>query len=164
MAQDAYLTLKAAKQGNITGSVDQKGHEGSILVHSFSCEVTSPRDPASGLAAGKRQHQPVTILKEVDASSPKLWSALVSNETLVEWTLRFWTPAPAGAGEERQIYTVQLTNANIASMREYMQDNDDPNGAKMPLLEQISFTYQKIEWTWTQGGITASDDWETPVA
>jgi type VI secretion system secreted protein Hcp len=104
----------------------------------------------------------VTILKEVDASSPKLWSALVSNETLMEWTLRFWTPAPAGAGEERQIYTVQLTNANIASMREYMQDNDDPNGAKMPLLEQISFTYQKIEWTWTEGGITATDDWDTP--
>jgi type VI secretion system secreted protein Hcp len=26
--------------------------------------------------------------------------------------------------------------------------------------EEWSFTYQKIEWTWLDGGITASDDWE----
>jgi type VI protein secretion system component Hcp len=30
--------------------------------------------------------------------------------------------------------------------------------------EEIAFTYQKIEWTWQDGGITAEDDWETPVA
>jgi hypothetical protein len=33
--------------------------------------VQSPRDVASGQASGKRQHQPVTVRKEVDAPSPK---------------------------------------------------------------------------------------------
>ena len=28
----------------------------------------------------------------------------------------------------------------------------------------LEFTYQKIEWTWVDGGITASDDWEAPVS
>ena len=28
--------------------------------------------------------------------------------------------------------------------------------------EEVSLTYQKIEWTWNEGGISASDDWETP--
>jgi len=36
-----------------------------------SSGVQSPRDVASGQASGKRQHQPVTIRKEVDAPSPK---------------------------------------------------------------------------------------------
>jgi type VI secretion system secreted protein Hcp len=30
--------------------------------------------------------------------------------------------------------------------------------------EEIAFTYQKIEWTWTDGGITSSDEWEARFA
>ena len=164
MALNAYLTLQGSRQGNIPGSVIQKGREGSILVHSFSNEIISPRDPVSGLPTGQRQHLPLTILKEIDKSSPLLWSALVNNETLVSWQLKFWANVPGLTPTQKQIYTIQLTNASIASMREYMVDNDDPNSAKLPLLEQITFTYQKIEWVWTDGGITAGDDWESPVA
>lgn len=29
--------------------------------------------------------------------------------------------------------------------------------------EHVSFVYQKITWTWEDGGITSEDDWETPV-
>ena len=36
-----------------------------------SSGIQSPRDVASGQASGKRQHQPVTVRKEVDAPSPK---------------------------------------------------------------------------------------------
>ena len=50
-------------------------------------------------------------------------------------------------------YTIELRNANIATIDE-----------RFPNTEQISFTYQKIIWTWTEGGITAEDDWETPVS
>ncbi len=31
-------------------------------------------------------------------------------------------------------------------------------------LEHVSFCYQKIIWTITDGGITAEDDWEAPNA
>jgi len=31
------------------------------------------------------------------------------------------------------------------------------------MQNEITFTCQKIEWTWTDGGITASGDWETPA-
>jgi type VI secretion system secreted protein Hcp len=34
----------------------------------------------------------------------------------------------------------------------------------LPLQEEITLTYQKIQWTWNDGGVTASDDWEAPVA
>ena len=164
MGLNAYLTLKGQKQGSINGSVTRKGHENSILVHSFSNEIIDPRDPASGLPTGKRQHEPVTIVKEVDQSSPKLWNALVDNETLIAWELQFWSLDATLPDEEKQIYAISLTNASIASMHQFMDDNQTPALATLPLQEEISFTYQKIEWTWTDGGITATDDWETPVS
>ena len=161
MALSAYLTLKGQKQGAINGSVTQKGRENTILVHSFSNEITSPRDPATGLPTGKRVHEPVYLVKEIDRSSPQLWSALVTNENLTAWELQFWTASATGV--EQQIYTIDLTNASIASIHEYMDDNEDPAKANLPLLEEISFTYQKIQWTWVQTKTTASDDWTSPV-
>jgi type VI secretion system secreted protein Hcp len=162
MALNAYLTLTGQKQGDIRGSVIQKGLEGSILVHAFSNQVISPRDPTSGLPTGKRQHQPLVILKEIDKSSPLLWSALVNNENLTKWELKFYG-AGGATGIEKQIYTITLTNANIASIRESMLDNEDPANMRFPLREEMSFTYQKIEWTWVDGGISAQDDWEAPL-
>ncbi|HEY4355208.1 MAG TPA: Hcp family type VI secretion system effector [Acidobacteriaceae bacterium] len=166
MALNAYLTLKGQKQGAINGSVTQKGRENSILVHAVSHSVVSPRDPASGLPTGKRMHKPFVITKEVDKSSPLLWAVLVNNENLTAWTLNFWTAVPAataGAGIERQYYTITLVNASIASIDARMYDTSDPALASRPFLEEVAFTYQKITWTWTDGGITSSDDWSVPV-
>jgi len=164
MPQNAYLTLAGQKQGAINGSVTEKGKENSILVHAFDVEIDSPRDSTSGLATGKRIHQPITIVKEIDKASPLLWAALVNNENLTTWILRVWTPALPPSGLEKQIYTITLTNASIASIHEAMLDNSIPGNATLPLREVITFTYQKIQWTWTDGGITASDDWQSPIA
>lgn len=115
---------------------------------------------------GRRLHKPLTILKEVDKSSPLLWNALIRNENLPTWQLKFWRPSLVGAsgtGAEEQYYTVDLVNASIASIREYMLQNNVPANVALPSMEEITFTYQKITWTWVQGGITASDDWEGAV-
>jgi len=45
--------------------------DGSCTI-SFEQEVVSPRDAASGLPTGKRQHKPFVITKELDKSSPTL--------------------------------------------------------------------------------------------
>ena len=39
-------------------------------------------DAATGLATGMRTHKLLTIVKELDASSPQLFIATVTNETL----------------------------------------------------------------------------------
>jgi type VI secretion system secreted protein Hcp len=162
MAFNGYLSLTGQKQGAINGPVTEKGRENSILVRAFKNEIDSLLDPASGLPTGKKTHNPIRILKEVDKTSPQLWSALANNENLTRWVLKFW--APSASGVEEQIYTIELTNASIASIKEYMEDNEDPAKAKLPLLEEIRFTYQKIQWTWLQGGtVTAEDDWESPI-
>ena len=165
MALQAYLNLKGQRQGEIKGSVTQKGREGKIAVIAVSHEIISPRDPASGLPTGKRMHKPFVVTKELDKSSPLLYNALVNNENIPDWQLQFWTPqikATTGSGNEVQHYTVKLTNANVASIAFRMANNKHPELMKFAEYEEIAFTYQKIEWTWNDGGITAGDDWESP--
>ena len=167
MALNAYLRLKGAKQGDIKGSVTQKGREGRIAVIAVTHDIVSPRDAASGQATGKRQHKPLVITKELDKASPLLRAALVSNEHLTSLTLDFFAPKAAGpaaaAGAEFNDFTISLTNASIASIELVMPNNKNPELAKLATYEEIAFTYQKITWTWNDGGITASDDWESPV-
>jgi len=164
MALNAYLKLKGQKQGVVKGSVTQKGREGKIMVISAHHEVVSPTDPASGLATGKHLHKPFVIAKEVDKSSPVLYNMLVNNENITEWELQFWTPSlksGTGAGAETQHYTVKLTNSRIIDIGFRMLNNKNPELIKYAEYEEIAFSYEKIEWIWTDGGITAQDDWES---
>jgi type VI secretion system secreted protein Hcp len=166
MALNAYLRLKGQKTGDIKGSVTQKGREGKIMVIAASHEIVSPRDAASGLPTGKRQHKPIFITKEIDKASPLLHQALSNNETITEWELQFWAAqmkAAAGTGAEVQTYTIKLTNASIASIAMRMPNNKDPALMKFETYEEVGFTYAKIEWTWNDGGVTSQDDWESPI-
>ena len=162
MALNAYLFMKGEKTGEVKGSVTQSGREGLQLIIATSHEVVSPRDAASGLPTGKRQHKPFTITKEVDKATPLLYSILVNNENIPEWRLQFWQPEKSG--KEQQHYTVELLNASIAGIRHEMLNNKYPENMQHKEREHVSFCYQKITWTWVDGGITAEDDWETPVA
>jgi type VI secretion system secreted protein Hcp len=154
--ETAYMYAKGQKTGPINGSVTQKGRENSIQVLDVRHSIVSPRDPQSGLPTGPRQHKPFVITKEIDKASPLLEQVLCTNENLTSVTLKFWTlQAAAGVGSEVQHYTITLTNANIASI----DIKPEMIGGKEVLVEQISFTYQKIEWVWPNGGITAVDTW-----
>lgn len=160
MALNSYLKLTGETQGEIKGSVTQAGREDSIMVIATNHEVVSPRDAASGLPTGKRQHKPFTITKEVDKSTPLLMNVLVNNENIKDWKLEYWQPS--ATGKEVQHYTVELHNASIAGIRSEMLNNKYPENMQHKEREHISFCYQKIIWTWMDGGITAQDDWEAP--
>lgn len=161
MALNAYLNLTGETQGKINGSVSKAGREDSIKVIAVIHEVDSPRDAASGLPTGKRQHKPFIITKEVDKSSPLIYQLLTNNENITEWELRFWRPSRSG--KEFQFYTVELHNASISSIRMEMINNKYPENMKHREREHVSFAYQKITWTWEDGGISSEDNWETPV-
>lgn len=161
MALNAYLKMEGEKSGAVKGSVTQKGREDSIMVIAVEHDVVSPRDAASGLATGKRQHKPFVITKEVDKSTPVLFSILCNNEIVKKWELQFWKPDKTGV--EKQHYKVELTNASITGIRFEMLNNKYPENMQFAEREHVAFAYQKITWTWTDGGITAEDDWEAPV-
>lgn len=164
MALNAYLRLTGAKQGEIKGSVVQKGQEGKIMVIAFEHGISTPgqgasssRKAASSLPTGKCQHSAIAITKEIDQSTPLLLSALVNNEKITTWELQFWRPAETGSAV--QFYTIKLTNAYIVSIQQEMLDNTYPENVPLKEREHVSFRYKKIEWTWVKGNISAMADW-----
>ena len=80
---------------------------------------------------------------------------------ITEWELRFWRPSRSG--KEFQFYTVKLVNASVLDIQLEMLNNKFPENMKHREREHVSFVYQKITWTWENGGITSEDDWESPV-
>lgn len=160
MALNAHLRLVGARQGEVRGSVTQKGREGTILVTGVFHQIVGPRDPVSGRPTGKRMHKPFIITKDLDRATPLLYSMLTRNENIVSWELRFYRPSAIGL--EKLAYTVELVNANISSIHFLMLHVKNPAHARVPEHEEVAFTYQKIVWTWHEGGISAEDDWLTP--
>jgi type VI secretion system secreted protein Hcp len=41
-----------------------------------------------------------------------------------------------------------------------MPNTKNPELVKYAEYEEVAFSYQKIIWTWTEGGIVAEDTWE----
>jgi type VI secretion system secreted protein Hcp len=152
-----FMTATGETQGRIQGRVSQAGVEDWIEVYGYSHEIVSPRDAASGLPTGKRQHKPLVVTKPIDKATPLLAYALVNNENLTEVTLRFYQQ-DRRTGRMQHYLTIELQNASIAGIAA-----ERPEDETTRPREHVSFTYQKITWTWEDGGITAEDDWETPV-
>ena len=137
-AFDTYMTINGTKQGQFKGErMSEK-----IAVTSVSHDARM----ASGMTTGRRQHGAITIRREIDAASPKLFQALSTNESLNDVTIVFHTTG-GGAGK---VQTINLKNARITAVR------------KAGGSELITMEYDTIEVTWTDGGKTASDDWEAP--
>ena len=142
------MTIQGQQQGVFTGT---KG--GTIGGLRFSYLLKLPRDPASGLPTGKRMHSPVVFTKAVGTASPQIFSALSHNENLPSVVIG----VPGGDGGLG--YRVKLTNANLAELKQY---TELVNGVAT-VLEDVSFTFQKIEVHDLGTGAIATDDWNAPV-
>ena len=151
-ANTIFMTLTGQKSGAVKGGVTQKGRENSIQVMAVDDEIVSPRDAASGLPTGKRQHKPLRVSIELDQSAPILYAMITNNENITSLELKFWRPSVSGV--ETQFYTVRLTNANIADI------HTTTDATTHATMLEVSFTYQKVQWTWTDGGVSATDNWQ----
>ncbi len=159
VSAEIFVSINAQKQGKLKGGSTAKAHPGEIVAYGYSHEINSPRDAASGLATGKRQHKALSITKSVDVSTPQLYQALVTNENLPTVTLIFTRPSSGGTGTEENYFKVTLTNAHISNIKtEFPSVNGAPSTTP---TDTVSFTYQKIQWDYLPGATTASDDWET---
>ncbi len=137
------MTIEGTKQGVFPGA---KG--GAIAGLGFSYGVKSPRDVATGQASGKRQHGPIVVTKVVGTASPQIFQALTTNEVLKSVGIEL--PGGEGSG-----YTIKLSNATVSELKQY---TEVLNGQAM-VLEDVSFTFQKIEVQDPGTKTMAIDDW-----
>ena len=160
MANTMYLKVKGASQGDIKGDCSQSGRENEILVYSLDHSVEIPRDTHSGLPTGQRIHKPLTILKHKDQASPLLFQACCTGEQITNFELDFYRIS--SKGQEEHYFTIKLENAIIVGMREFTPTTFLEENKSYHDMEEVSFSYEKIVWTYEPDGIEAEDDWKSP--
>ncbi len=142
MSLPAHMIIKGKKQGEIDGSCEMEGREGTIFIRDVQHSILVPSPIADG---GKRMHEPLMITKDMDKSSPKLNQALVQGESL-NIVLKWYRIDQYG--HEEHYFTHTLENAIIKSINLVMES------------ETISFSYEKITWLWKPDGIETEDRWD----
>jgi len=162
MPMPSYMKVVGTTQGEIQGSCQIQGHQNTILVQGVDHQIEIPRSPQTGLPTGKRVHLPMTITKEIDKSSPKLYQALCSGEKLSSVELDYYRVS--AQGKEEKYYTVKLEDAIVVGMRGWVPNCLLPVDTHYGHMEDVSFTYSKIIETWQPDGIEAEDSWLAPKA
>jgi type VI secretion system secreted protein Hcp len=161
MPMPFHMSLTGKTQGQIAqGCCTMEGREDTILCQAMEHEVYIPRDPQTGLPTGKRVHNPLTVTKVFDKSSPKLYQALVTGERLSDVTLKYYRINPSG--NEEHYFTIKLEDAIIVSIKPWIPNALDRTKESYTHMEDVSFTYSKIIWTWEIDGVQADDSWQRP--
>jgi type VI secretion system secreted protein Hcp len=154
-AQLVFCKVVGQHQGTIRGDNIIKGLEDWIPVLSLASGVDRPFDQATGQATGKRQHQPLTIVKTLDKASPLLFLAAITNENLTVDCNIYRT---AATGENQLFFHIKLTDSRI------VEDDISGNGQiNQGMRETVRFTFQKILLEDIPGKTSAEDDWQPAI-
>jgi type VI secretion system secreted protein Hcp len=190
-ATRAFVRL-VATGGETIGPLTRSGRAGWVEIHGWSHAVASPRDAASGLPTGKRRHEPLVITRAIDGASRRLTEALLDGEVLETCVLEVVRPTSSrdrrrpSAGDlldkprdealeiylerlrrsearEERLCAIELTNARVADVEREMLDNTELENVLRTPRERVSFTYDRITWTWADGTST-EESWPPPTA
>ncbi len=110
----------------IPGDSTTKGHEGAVLLSTFSetaslTQFRSGTSPADHQFAGPPNFKPMLAVKEINAASPALFLAM--SQTRVMPTVRLDLLGTKPDGSDYTLMTFTLTNVVISGIR-YFADPD----------------------------------------
>lgn len=164
-AMTVMVSVKGKKQGSFAGESPRDAHKDKLEAVAYTFTVKSPRDAATGQASGKRQYGQLQITKKMGASTPQFFQALAGNEPLTTVTLDFYKTN--ANGEEFNFFTIKLSDATVAAIRQQTGSDAAPSAAAggkhtqpgvPPQMEDISFTFKKIEMENKEAKTMATDD------
>lgn len=141
MAIPVYLWLKDDGGADIKGSVDVQDREGSIEVVAQKHNLYIPTDNNTGKLTGTRIHTPFLFTKEIDSSSPYLYKAVTTGQTLKSAEFKWYKINDAG--QEVEYFNTRLENVKVVKVNPVMHDIKDPSFEKHNHLEQIELRYEK---------------------
>ncbi|WP_283149510.1 Hcp family type VI secretion system effector [Silvimonas soli] len=157
MAIPAYMWLKDDGGADIKGSVTVQGREGSVEVVEFTHGVRIPTDGNTGKLTGTRVHEPLVFFKETDASSPYLYKAVTSGQTLKSVEIKWYKIDDAG--NEVEYFNTKLDNVKVVGVSPVMHNIKEPGKEKYNHPEKVEMRYEKITWAYKDGNIIHSDSW-----
>jgi type VI secretion system secreted protein Hcp len=160
MAETVHLYLKANGK-DIKGESTQEslGRKDSIECVGYDQSVKTAREAGTGMMTGRRQYEPLRIVKRIDKASPLIKKALTGNEK-IDAVFKFFRPNPTGDGTTEQFYSVEIKNGNVASVKDLVNNTLNAGSVNDPPLEEVAFVFQDIKWTFTNGGVTHEDTWK----
>ena len=157
MATPIYLWLTDDGGADIKGSVDVQDRQGSIEVISKDHDLQIPTDDNTGKLTGARVHGAYRFTKEVDASSPYLFKAVSTGQTLKSAEFKWYRINEQG--QEAVYYVTRLENVKVVKVKSIVYDLKDPSKQQYNHLEEVELRYEKITWTFVDGNIIHSDSW-----
>ena len=157
MAIPAYLWLKDDGGADIKGGVDVRGREGSIEVLGFGHGLFLPTDNNTGKITGTRVHSALNFEKEFDYSSPYLYKAVATGQTLKSAEFKWYKINDAD--QEVEYFNMLLEGVKMVSVCPLMHNCKNESTEKHNHLEGIALRYDKITWKHCDGNIIFSDSW-----
>lgn len=148
-----YLKLSGP---DLKGESSDKDHgqwiELTGMDHELKQPVSASRSTAGGHAVGRTEHGDMTLVKELDLSSPLLYQAVSGGTTFQSAQIDFYRDA--GDGKRVKYLEIQLKNVLISKVAVGIHD------AFLP-VETISLRYAAVQWKYQkqhidggQGGVT----------
>jgi type VI secretion system secreted protein Hcp len=141
MAFDAFLKIDG-----VPGESSDDKHKDWIEILSYSMGITQPTSGSastSGGATSERAHfQDFSIVKALDKASPKIALACAGGDHIKSVIVEL---CRAG-GDKVKYMEYKMSNCIISSFR----PGGSAHGGETLPLEEVSFNYGKIEWTYTQ--------------
>ena len=155
-AQYVFCKFEGQVQGIIRAGNTIKGQEDTIAVLSLASGLSTPFDLGSGLPTGRRVHEPLTIVKNLDKASPLLFLVAIQNENLKQVDCVFYRTEVNGAGVLTPYFRVKLQNARIV-------ENDVSGSAQVNagMRETIRIAYERILVEALPNGPSAEDEWSS---
>ncbi|MHA2402605.1 MAG: type VI secretion system tube protein TssD [Candidatus Kariarchaeaceae archaeon] len=123
--------------------------ENTIKVYSLRHDIESARESSSYIASASKRHSPIVFTKMIDLSSPLLFKALSNNEPVSEAEFWYFRPNTAD-GTTEHYYTIKIMNGFISAIRTFSMTDYSTGGTWN--MEEVSFVYQTIEWTYVPDG------------
>lgn len=136
-----------ANFGDIKGESTDKEHKDWITLLAYNHAVAQPpsvtQKSAGGRSAEEVDHSEFTIVKLVDAATPKLYEAACKGTHIPEVVIELWR---AGGDKPVKYMEFKLKEVLISGVIH----NGDPTGSAQFPTETIKLTYGAIEWTYTK--------------
>ncbi|MGD8860670.1 MAG: type VI secretion system tube protein TssD [Myxococcales bacterium] len=162
MSGRVYLEL-SSDEGPLEGESTVESIGGIDVSKMIECEwysdgVTAAQDPASRTPTGQRIHDPISVRKWVDKSSPELQKALCHTQP-VEGTFYFFRPS-RGGGQNEHFFSVRIADGRVSKIKRFLPEAEgDVTAAGKPPMEEVSFVFGTCTWTHVPGGKEHEDSW-----
>lgn len=141
MAFDTFLQIEG-----VPGESSDENHPEWIEILSYSHGVSQPGSGSvsSGGArsAERSEHQDFSIVKALDKATPKLNLYCCNGTHVPEVTIELCR----ATGEKQKYMEYKMSDVLVSSVR---PGGSSQGGENLP-LEEVTFNYGKMEWTYTE--------------